>query len=78
MSQITIKDLAKQLGISPSTVSRALKDHPDISPATKKSVKDLAVKLNYTPNAIALSLRNRKTYTLGVIIPGIIHHFFLL
>ena len=76
MSQITIKDLAKQLGISPSTVSRALKDHPDISPATKKSVKDLAVKLNYTPNAIALSLRNRKTYTLGVIIPEIIHHFF--
>jgi len=76
MAQITIKDLAKQLGISPSTVSRALKDHPDISPTTKKSVKDLAIKLNYTPNAIALSLRNRKTYTLGVIIPEIIHHFF--
>lgn len=76
MSQITIKDLAKELGISPSTVSRALKDHPDISQETKKAVKDLAVKLNYTPNAVALSLRSRKTYTLGVIIPEIIHHFF--
>lgn len=76
MAQTTIKDLAKRLGISPSTVSRALKDHPDISPTTKKAVKDLAIELNYTPNAIALSLRNRKTYTLGVIIPEIIHHFF--
>ncbi|WP_456460734.1 LacI family DNA-binding transcriptional regulator, partial [Lutibacter sp.] len=52
--QITIKDLAKQLGISPSTVSRALKDHPDISEHTKTKVKSLAKKLKYKPNAIAL------------------------
>ncbi len=76
MKQITIKDIARELGISPSTVSRALKDHPDISPATKKEVTELAEKLKYTPNSIALSLRQSKTNTIGVIIPEIIHFFF--
>ena len=76
MRQITIKDIAKELGISPSTVSRALKDHPDISAETKKAVTELAEKLNYTPNSIALSLRQSKTFTIGVVIPEIIHFFF--
>ena len=75
-AQVTIKDIAKELGISPSTVSRALKDHPDISEATKKRVKELAEKLNYKPNAIALSLRRSKSNIIGVIIPEIVHHFF--
>ncbi|MTI22289.1 LacI family transcriptional regulator [Fulvivirga sp. RKSG066] len=75
-SQVTIKDIAKALDISPSTVSRALKDHPDISPATKKAVKELAEELNYQPNSIALSLRQRKSNTIGVIIPEIVHFFF--
>lgn len=75
-SQITIKDIANALGISASTVSRALKDHPDISTDTKKKVQELAAKLRYRPNAIALSLRNRKSNVIGVIIPQIIHHFF--
>jgi LacI family transcriptional regulator len=75
-SQTTIKDIAKELGISPSTVSRALKDHPDISPKTRKAVKELAEKLNYEPNAIALSLRNRSSKTIGIIIPEIVHFFF--
>ncbi len=75
-TQITIKDIAKILGISVSTVSRALKDHPDISAETKREVQALAKKLNYTPNAIALSLRNKKTFLIAVIIPEIIHHFF--
>jgi len=75
-SQVTIKDLAKELGISPSTVSRALKDHPDISRATKKAVHELAEKLNYQPNIVALSLRSRKTRTLGVVIPEVVHFFF--
>ncbi|MGL1889605.1 MAG: LacI family transcriptional regulator [Reichenbachiella sp.] len=75
-SSITIKDLARELGISPSTVSRALKDHPDISPATKKLVNELAKKLDYEPNAIATSLRSQKTNTIGVIIPEIVHFFF--
>ena len=75
-AQVTIKDLARELNISPSTVSRALKDHPDISPETKKAVNDLAKKLNYYPNAVALSLRKSKTNTIGVIIPEIVHFFF--
>jgi LacI family transcriptional regulator len=75
-SQVTIKDIAKALGISASTVSRALKDHPDISPKTKDAVKELAEKLHYEPNAIALSLRNANTKTLGVLIPQIVHFFF--
>ncbi|MGM0581785.1 MAG: LacI family DNA-binding transcriptional regulator [Bacteroidota bacterium] len=75
-ANITIKDIAKELGVSPSTVSRALKDHPDISPETKKEINDLAQKLNYQPNTVALSLRQSKTNTLGVIIPEIAHFFF--
>ncbi len=74
--QITIKDLAKQLGISPSTVSRALKDHPDISEHTKTKVKSLAKKLKYKPNAIALSLQSSKSNIIGIIVPQIVHHFF--
>lgn len=76
MHQITIKDIAKSLGLSVSTVSRALKDHPDISLETRKHVKELALKLNYKPNALALNLRRSKTNTIGVIIPEIVHHFF--
>ncbi|MDX2305660.1 MAG: LacI family DNA-binding transcriptional regulator [Microscillaceae bacterium] len=74
--QTTIKDIAKALNISPSTVSRALKDHPDISAETKKSVLELAHKLDYQPNSIALSLRQSKTHTVGLIIPKIVNHFF--
>ncbi len=74
--QVTIKDIAKELNISCSTVSRALKDFPGISPATKKAVTDLADKYNYRPNAIALSLRNQKTNVIGVIIPETVHFFF--
>jgi len=75
-SHVTIKDIAKILGISPSTVSRALKDHPDISQATKQQVNQLAVELNYKPNPIALSLRNQKSNVIGVVIPEIVHFFF--
>jgi LacI family transcriptional regulator len=73
---VTIKDIARELGVSPSTVSRALKDHPDISPATKAQVRELVEKLKYKPNAIALSLRSRKTNVISVIVPQIVHHFF--
>lgn len=75
-NQVTIKDIARELGISPSTVSRALKDHPDISQETKKAVNFLAQKLNYQPNAVALSLKHSRSYTLGVIIPETVHYFF--
>ena len=75
-NQVTIKDIARELGISPSTVSRALKDHPDISIETKRAVNELAKNLNYQPNAIALSLKHSKTFTIGVIIPETVHYFF--
>lgn len=66
--QITIKDIAIKLGMSTSTVSRALRDHPDISPKTRAAVKELAALLGYRPNRIALNLRSNETRTLGLII----------
>lgn len=74
--QVTIKDIARQLGVSPSTVSRALQGHPDISEETKRLVNDLASRLRYQPNAVALSLKNQRTRIIGVVIPEIVHYFF--
>ncbi|MFN8206159.1 MAG: LacI family DNA-binding transcriptional regulator [Bacteroidales bacterium] len=74
--QVTIKDIARMLGLSVSTVSRALKNHPDISVETRNQVIELAHKLNYEPNALALSLRKSRSNIIGVIIPEIVHHFF--
>lgn len=74
--QVTIKDVAKELGISPSTVSKALKNHPDISSSTKKAVRELVEKWNYKPDPIALSLKSGLTRTIGVIVPEIVHYFF--
>jgi LacI family transcriptional regulator len=62
--------------VSSSTVSRALKDYPGISDDTKRKVKEMAEKLNYRPNAIALSLRKSRSFTIGVIIPEVVHFFF--
>lgn len=73
---VTIKDLARELKISASTVSRALKNHPDISKETKNAVNALAKKWNYQPNAVALSLKQNRSNTIGVIIPEIVHYFF--
>jgi len=74
--QVTIKDIAEKLGISPSTVSRSLKDHPDISIKTRNAVKELAKLLGYKPNLIALNLKNSRTNTIGLLVPEIEHHFF--
>ncbi|MFL0683088.1 MAG: LacI family DNA-binding transcriptional regulator [Algoriphagus aquaeductus] len=76
LEQSTIKDIARELNVSSSTVSRALKDYPGISDETKKKVKEMAEKLNYRPNAIALSLRKSRSFTIGVIIPEVVHFFF--
>jgi LacI family transcriptional regulator len=76
MAPATIKDLARELKLSPSTVSRALRDHPDISPGTKKRVVSLADKLDYHPDSIAQSLQTKKTKTIGVIVPEIKQPFF--
>lgn len=74
-SVITIYDIARSLGISPSTVSRALKDDSIISRETRKKVKEKAKDMGYQPNSIASSLRNKKTLTIGVITHRIDRHF---
>ncbi len=74
--QITIKDIARELGVSPSTVSRALKDNPDISQETRDAIHKYAREHNYQPNVLALNLRTSRSNTIGVIIPQLVHHFF--
>lgn len=73
---VTISSIAKELKITPATVSRALQNHPAISTATKQSVLKLANKLYYKRNRIASSLRSGKTYMIGVIIPSADTNFF--
>ena len=68
--------IAEKLNISVSTVSKALKDYPDVSDKTKGLVKELAKTLNYQPNAFAVNLRTKESKTIGLIIPAIVHHFF--
>jgi LacI family transcriptional regulator len=72
----TIYDIARELKVTISTVSRALSDSKSISEATKKSVWEMAKKLNYSPNKLAASLKSGKTYTIGVIVPSMRVHFF--
>lgn len=74
--QVTLADLAKELGISTATVSRALKNYPDISKETKERVLSLAKQRKYTPNTIAASLRNQESHIIGVIIPEVVNQFF--
>ena len=76
MRHITINDLAKRLKLSASTVSRALRDHPDISKKTKARVRAVAAKTNYQPNLIAQSLQTRRSNNIGVIVPEIRNTFF--
>src|SRR5215510_103089 len=73
---VTIKDIAKALGLSTSTVSRALRDSYEISPETKKLVLEYAQKINYHPNPIALSLKERRSRTIGIIVAEIANSFF--
>jgi|TARA_B100001094_G_scaffold169074_1_gene163523 LacI family transcriptional regulator len=73
---ITLKQLAKELKVSISTVSKALRDSPEISVETIEKVKYLANKYNYRPNKIALSLKSNRTLTIGVIIPDILNRFY--
>lgn len=72
----TIKDIAKALGISTSTVSRALRDSYEISDITKQLVVDYAKTINYKPNPIALSLKAKKSKSIGVVLPEISNNFF--
>ena len=76
MQQSTLKKLSEALGISISTVSRALKDHPDISAATKLKVKELAEAMEYEPNSYAVQLRTRQSNVLGLLVPSIDNFFY--
>lgn len=74
--KVTLKQIAKELDVSISTVSKSLRDSPEISEDTRQKVQAFAKLYNYKPNLIALSLKNKKTKTIGIIIPEIVHHFF--
>lgn len=76
MKQTTIKDIAVKLGLSVSTVSRALSDHPDINQKTKELIKETAIALKYRPNVVARNLKSSKSNQIGVIVPEIRHDFF--
>ncbi|RYY57287.1 MAG: LacI family transcriptional regulator [Chitinophagaceae bacterium] len=67
----TIKDIARQLNISISTVSRAMRNAPDVNPETRKAVMALSEELNYLPNKLALSFKQRSTHNIGVIVPNL-------
>jgi DNA-binding LacI/PurR family transcriptional regulator len=72
----TIKEIAQRLNVSVSTVSRALHDHPSIGLRTKMQVQKLAKDLNYEPNQAAISFKQGKTMTIGVILPNLGEEFF--
>ena len=71
----TIKDIAFELGVSISTVSRALRGQPDVNPTTRKAVMELSEKLDYQPNKAALSLLKKHTSTIGVLVPNLDYFF---
>ncbi|MFH4966487.1 LacI family DNA-binding transcriptional regulator [Gaetbulibacter sp. M235] len=74
--KVTLKQIAKELDVSISTVSRALSNSKEIGEETRQKIQAFAKFYNYKPNNIALSLKNRKTKTIGILIPEIVHHFF--
>lgn len=76
MKKPTIRDIAKELNVTFSSVARALNNHPAISVATKEAVLEVAKRLNYSPNKIASSLRSGKTNIIGVIVPNLHVNFF--
>ena len=74
--KVTIRDIARELDVSISTVSKALRNMKEIGPETTQKIQAFAKLMNYKPNSIAISLKNRKTRNIGVIIPEIVHHFY--
>ena len=73
---VSLKDLADELGVSISTVSRALKDNPIISPELTGKIKELAIARNYIPNPLAMGLLRQQTKMIGVIVPDLVTHFY--
>jgi len=76
MNHITQKDIAEALNVSRITVSKALRNHPDISSKMKKQVLEAVKEMGYTPNLIATQLTTRKTLTLGIVVPDLENSFF--
>jgi LacI family transcriptional regulator len=74
--RVTLKDIARELGISVSTASRALNSYQGISEETIKLVKDYAEKHHYIPNSIAVNFRKNRTMTIGMIVPEVVHYYF--
>jgi len=74
--KLTLKQIARELDVSISTVSKALRDSPEISDDTRQKIQAFAKLYNYKPNNIALSLKNRRTKTIGLVLPEIVHDFF--
>jgi LacI family transcriptional regulator len=73
---VTIKEIARRLNVSVSTISRALHDHPSIGLSMRQEVQKLARELNYEPNQAAISFKQGKTFTIGVILPNLGEEFF--
>ena len=72
----TIRHIAEELNVTPSTVSRALSNHPRISESTKKAVLAVAARLNYQPNSLAAALRHGRSHIIGIIVPTADRAFF--
>jgi LacI family transcriptional regulator len=76
LQSVKLEDLAKKLKVSKVTISKALRDHPDISDKTKIKVKELAERLGYTPNFMAKNLSAKKSNIIGLVVPKLAHFFF--
>ena len=76
LKSIKLEDLAKKLKVSKVTISKALRDHPDISDETKIKVKELAERMGYTPNFMAKNLSAKKSDIIGLVVPKLAHFFF--
>src|SRR5262245_21543873 len=72
----TLADIAKALGVSKMTVSRAINDHPEISPDTRARILEAAQRMNYRPNQFARALTTNRSYLLGVVVPDLMHSYF--
>ena len=75
-AKATLKKISEHLNLSISTVSRALKDHPDIAETTKQKVRELAALLEYEPNAMAVNLRTNSSKLFGLIVPSLSNHLY--
>ncbi len=74
--RISLKDLARELGVSIATVSRALRNSPEIGTEMQQRVKELARQLNYRPNPFAQSLRKEAPRIIGVVVPNLVTHYY--